>query len=265
MTRPSRPAPAVHSTSHRAGQHPGTDEDDRTRGEVVAVVGARGGLGTSCLAVLLARALAVAGQRVALVDADPAGGLGLLMGTGPGPGLRWADLPAQETAFRATRLVDALPTWLGITVLTGDVRGGVEEGRVLEPVLEALSSVHDVVIVDLPRTATPPDGARLVMLTTLDLRSATAVRVLALRAARAGRGPVRLIVLEEGEDVDVDGLVRTTGCQVLGTLAVDRSVAQRTARGDDVTRGRGAARRAARELAGALMREIETRPRVVDR
>nr|WP_300337097.1 hypothetical protein [Actinomyces sp.] len=197
------------------------------------------------------------GQKVALVDGDPAGGLGLLMGTGPGPGLRWADLPQQETAFRVSRLVDALPTWLGMTVMTGDVRGGAEGEDLLAPVITALASVHDVVVVDLPRTLSVPPQATVLLLTALDLRSAAAARVLARRMAHDGQRSARLVVLQEGEDVDVDGLVRTTGCQVIGHMAVDRSVAQRTARGDDVTRGRGRARRDARALAHALLQELE--------
>ena len=252
MTRPS-PTDLKTAPARQAANQP----EARPPGAVVAVVAARGGLGASCLSLLLARALTVAGQKVALVDADPAGGLGLLMGTGPGPGLRWADLPPQETAFRVSRLVAALPSWLGMRVMTGVSRGGARSEEILAPVITALASVHDVVVVDLPRTLPVPPQATVLLLTALDLRSAAAARVLARRIAGESQRPVRLVVLQEGEDIDVDGLVRTTGCQVIGPMAVDRSVAQRTARGDDVTRGRGRARRDARALAHALLEELQ--------
>ena len=75
-----------------SAQHP-------PRARVVALTGARGGLGTSTFLLHLARACTVAGARVALLDADPAGGLGLLIGDDVVPGLRWGDLPAEEAAF----------------------------------------------------------------------------------------------------------------------------------------------------------------------
>jgi len=62
-----------------SAQHP-------PRARVVALIGARGGLGTSTFLLHLARACAAAGARVAILDADPAGGLGLLIGDGVRPG-----------------------------------------------------------------------------------------------------------------------------------------------------------------------------------
>jgi len=54
-----------------SAQHP-------PRARVVALIGARGGLGTSTFLLHLARACAAEGARVAILDADPVGGLGLL-------------------------------------------------------------------------------------------------------------------------------------------------------------------------------------------
>ena len=108
-------------------------------GRIVAVTGARGGIGATTVLLLLARALAAQGRRVAVVDADPAGGLGLHLGHGLEPGLCWDDLYAAETVFRPERLTDALPTWLGVPVLSGQGRGGPDAAARLEPVLRALA------------------------------------------------------------------------------------------------------------------------------
>ena len=59
-----------------------------------------------------------------MMDLDPTGGLDLLCGQSVLTGLRWADLPAEESAFRPGHLVGALPVWHAMPVLTGDVRGG---------------------------------------------------------------------------------------------------------------------------------------------
>lgn len=226
-------------------------------GRTVAVTGARGGIGATTVLLLLARALAAQGRRVAVVDADPAGGLGLHLGHGLEPGLCWDDLSAAETVFRPERLTDALPTWLGVPVLSGQGRGGPDAAARLGPVLRALACEHDLVLLDLPRPWPAPDGARVLLVTGLDLRSALAAQILAPRlAAQSGR-PVELVVRRVGEDLDEAELVSLTDCEILGRVPTDRSVRQRDARGDDITRGRGSARRAVRSLAERVLAGLD--------
>ena len=231
-----------------SAQHP-------PRARVVALIGARGGLGASTFLLHLARACAAAGARVAILDADPAGGLGLLIGDGVVPGLHWGDLPVGEAAFRPDRLVPVLPTWLGMPVLTGDGRGGVRFPASVGPALEALSAHHDLVLVDLPRGAELPSGCLCLLVTGLDLRSAVATEALVARArsTRAENVSVALAVRPVGEDVSPDDLEAMTGARVMARIPHDRAVAQRVARGDDPTRGRGGTRRAARAVAGELV------------
>ena len=226
-------------------------------GRIVAVTGARGGIGATTVLLLLARALAAQGRRVAVVDADPAGGLGLHLGHGLEPGLCWDDLYAAETVFRPERLTDALPTWLGVPVLSGQGRGGPDAAARLGPVLRALACEHDLVLLDLPRPWPAPDGARVLLVTGLDLRSALAAQILAPRlAAQSGR-PVELVVRRVGEDLDDAELAALTDCEILGRVPTDRSVRQRDARGDDITRGRGSARRAVRLLAERVLAGLD--------
>ena len=240
----------------------------RRAAQVLAVTGARGGLGASVLLLHLAWALGRAGRRVAMMDLDPTGGLDLLCGQSVLTGLRWADLPAEESAFRPGHLVGALPVWHAMPVLTGDVRGGPLPCA--EAVLEAMRAEHDVVLVDLPRGASPPPGARVLIVTGLDLRSAVAAESIASRlrgpapggrqvavadaeaatadAAAAGV-PVWLVARQVGEDVVVEDLELITGCPVLGQVPTDRVLAKRLALGEDPVRARSAFRRAASALA----------------
>lgn len=202
-----------------------------------------------------------------MMDLDPTGGLDLLCGQSVLTGLRWADLPAEESAFRPGHLVGALPVWHAMPVLTGDVRGGPLPCA--EAVLEAMRAEHDVVLVDLPRGAPPPPGAGVLILTGLDLRSAVAAESIASRlrgtepggceGADAAAGvPVWLVARQVGEDVLAEDLELITGCPVLGQVPTDRVLAKRLALGEDPVRSRSALRRAA----GALARELL--PRLAD-
>ncbi len=227
----------------------------RRAAQVLAVTGARGGLGASVLLLHLAWALGRAGRRVAMMDLDPTGGLDLLCGQSVLTGLRWADLPAEESAFRPGHLVGALPVWHAMPVLTGDVRGGPLPCA--EAVLEAMRAEHDVVLVDLPRGAPPPPGAGVLILTGLDLRSAVAAESTASRlrgtAPAAVEVPVWLVARQVGEDVVVEDLELITGCPVLGQVPTDRVLAKRLALGEDPVRARSAFRRAASALARELL------------
>ena len=254
----------------------GTTGAGRTA-QVLAVTGARGGLGASVLLLHLAWALGRAGRRVAMMDLDPTGGLDLLCGQSVLTGLRWADLPAEESAFRPGHLVGALPVWHAMPVLTGDVRGGPLPCA--DAVLDAMRAEHDVVLVDLPRGAPPPPGAGVLILTGLDLRSAVAAESIASRlrgtapaaaqatdaeaaaaqtADTAAGVPVWLVARQVGEDVVAEDLELITGCPVLGQVPTDRVLAKRLALGEDPVRARSAIRRAA----GSLARELL--PRLAD-
>ena len=255
---PSVPLPASAPAGSASRSRPG---------QVLAVTGARGGLGASVLLLHLAWALGRAGRRVAMMDLDPTGGLDLLCGQSVLTGLRWADLPAEESAFRPGHLVGALPVWHAMPVLTGDVRGGPLPCA--EAVLEAMRAEHDVVLVDLPRGAPPPPGAGVLIVTGLDLRSAVAAESTASRlrgpapggceGADAAAGvPVWLVARQVGEDVVVEDLELITGCPVLGQVPTDRVLAKRLALGEDPVRSRSALRRAASALARELL------PRLAD-
>jgi len=216
----------------------------------------------------LAWALSRAGRRVAVMDLDPAGGLDLLCGEAVLTGLRWADLPGEESAFRPGHLVGALPVWHAMPVLTGDIRGGPLPCA--DAVLRAMRTEHDVVLVDLPRGAPAPPGARILLVTGLDLRSAVAAETIASRlreeeadgddpAVPDGSGSstqVWLVVRQTGEDVSADDLELITGCPVLGRVPTDRVLTKRLALGEDPVRARSATRRAATALARELLARV---------
>ncbi|WP_196716912.1 cobalamin biosynthesis protein CobQ [Actinomyces trachealis] len=224
--------------------------------QTVAFTGSCGGLGVTTTVAVLALALRRKGLGVAIMDLDPAGGLDMLLGGEPLRGLRWADLDPLEGAFLPPRLVNALPTWHGVTILTGDARGG-SDPAVRAAALRALAAMHDVVLVDLPRGQVPPPGAIPVLLTSLDLRHATAAEALARLLPKAEAKRLRLLLRSGGLDLGVAELEGMTGGALLGVVRFDRSVVQRQARGEDLCLGRGALVRDVNRLADALIDLME--------
>ncbi len=137
--------------------------DERARGEVVAVIGGRGGAGAS----LFAAALAHVATDSLLVDLDPwGGGIDLLVGCETAPGVRWPDLALQGGRLNWSAVRGALPRHRGICLLSGTRRGYELDASAVDAVVDAGRRGGATVICDLPRRLT---DAALTALDTADL------------------------------------------------------------------------------------------------
>lgn len=87
---------------------------------ILGVVGGCGGVGASTFASVLA-AMAALGGRSVLVDLDHvAGGVDVLLGIESVPGARWSGLRLGGGRLHPEALVDGLPRWGGVAVLSAD-------------------------------------------------------------------------------------------------------------------------------------------------
>jgi secretion/DNA translocation related CpaE-like protein len=206
---------------------------------VVAVLGGRGGAGTSVLAAGLAVTAARAGLRALLVDADPmGGGADLVLGWEALDGLRWPALSQGTAGITPPALVDALPNRGELAVLSWD-RGDLltVAPDAMEAALDAGRASRDVVVVDLPRrlddAAVLALGAadQALLLVPAELRAcAAAARVAAVAATHTGaltvvvRGPApgRLKARE---------IARALGLPLAGTLRPEPELARALERG----------------------------------
>jgi secretion/DNA translocation related CpaE-like protein len=120
-------------------------------GEVVAVIGGRGGAGAS----LFAAALAHVATDPLLVDLDPwGGGIDLLMGGETAPGVRWPDLALQGGRLNWSAVREALPRHRGICMLSGTRRGYELDAVAVDAVVDAGRRGGATVVCDLPRRLT---------------------------------------------------------------------------------------------------------------
>lgn len=227
------------------------------RARVVGVLGAHGGIGTTTLACVLARAAVAAGTTTCLVGLDPAGGPDGLLGLAPTPGTRWADLSRHDGVHVPARLMTSLPRWRGVAVLGGDERGGPDPAVALA-VLDSLVQATDLIVLDLPRhVLQSPALVRrcgdVVLLSGCDERATETV--VAVRALRAHGLEPHLVVRRHGAGAaEVTRLAEACAIDVAVLLREERSLRAALTRGlTPGDQGRGPLVTAAR----ALLRRLE--------
>lgn len=123
---------------------------------VVATVAGHGGAGASTLALAMAADAARRGDTTVLVDLDhTGGGIDTAAGLAPHPGWRWPSLAHATGPFDPGRLLTGLPRRSRLHLVGPDPRNPAEvEPDTFDRVLRAARHAADLVIVDLPRTAT---------------------------------------------------------------------------------------------------------------
>lgn len=210
--------------------------DGGRRGDVIAVIGARGGAGAS----LLAAALAQSAGDALLVDLDAwGGGIDLLVGTERATGLRWRDLTQRSGRLTWPALRDALPRQRGVSVLSGASSGPPEaevpdiDSGTVEAVVDAARRGGITVICDLPRAWIDPVEAALgtadlaVLVSPCDVRSCAAGATIAprLRALNPNVGLVARGPAPGG--LRAAEVAEIVGLPLLSSLRADPRLAQR--------------------------------------
>lgn len=234
---------------------------------VITVVGARGGVGASVLAVSLARVAAAEGLSSYLLDLDPVGpGVNVLLGVDQLPGNGWHDLASAVGRVPPRSLRQGLPTVAGIKLLTWTDRAAGGAPVALAPaagvagsVLESAARDADVVVVDLPRWMCLADGQpgatalevltrsdQVVLVSTADVRAALAARRLLQVAYLAGLRSVGLLVRGPSPGgLTGDDLAEALGLPLLAYMPAERGLDRALEDGSPPGRARSGPLRAA--------------------
>ncbi|HEY3686621.1 MAG TPA: septum site-determining protein Ssd [Streptosporangiaceae bacterium] len=123
----------------------------------VCVAGGCGGAGATVTAAGLAVTAAQSGKSVLLVDADPlGGGVDLTLGMEGNEGARWPEFTSRRGRLSAAALRGALPSVNHLAALSC-IRGDTTAipATAMRAVLNAAVRGAELVVVDLPRQATP--------------------------------------------------------------------------------------------------------------
>lgn len=227
------PAVAVPDVSGRLAEIMGSATMEPVDSRAVAMVGASGGLGTSCLAVAMSM-LAARRAPAALVElADCGGGLDLLLGAEAHDGLRWTGLTgARGQLGELTGLVSAD----GVDLVALDrEQARVPDPEAIHAVMRSLRRSHRTVVVDAGRgeglQSCVPDV--VLLLVAADVRGVAAARMAvrdrpALSAAQvvARHGP--------GRNLPADAVAGALGMPLAGRLRHDPMVPRLAADGSTV-------------------------------
>ncbi len=230
-------------------------------GQVIGVVGGRGGAGASVLAAGLAVTAVRDRGRVMLIDADPlGGGVDLLLGWENSNGLRWPDLAGVQGRMSVPALYDSLPRAGDLIALSWDRGDPVElTGDAMVAALDAARRGSDLAIVDLPRHLDEPalgafEAADVVFLVVpAEVRAcAAAARV----ASRIGPQCARLEVVVRGPapaGLRPVEIATALGLPLAATLRPDPGLARALERGEQpAARGTGPLAEVCRELLAGL-------------
>lgn len=221
-----------------------------SRGTLIAITGARGGVGSSVLScgVALAAAAQSSGSAL-LIDADPrGGGLDLTLGWEKRAGLRWPQLVAAGGPYDPAGLRASLPGHDGLALLSFD------RGQYVKLTLDNMVAVVDAArlafehtVVDIPRHGEEwlaelvASQDQLVLIVPAEVRAVAAARQVVARFADRcdrvrlvvrGPSPGRLSAADISEAVGIPLAAQLHTDHRLATAAETGSVPSRSRRGN---------------------------------
>ncbi len=232
-------------------------------GQVVGVIGGRGGAGASTLTVALACAANRRQWTSMVIEADPlGGGLDLMLGLEDSEGLRWPDLAASRGRVSAGSLSSAVLSAGGIGVLPwarDDVLSVSPDA--VASVLSAAARANDLVVVDLPRLLDPAASEAAARCSVVYLLVPAEVRAVAA-AARVAVGAslvaAQLELVVRGpapSGLDAEDIADALGLPLAGSMKPEPRLAAALERGETPgARPRGPLARLADELVGQVSR-----------
>lgn len=210
--------------------------ESRSAGATIAVVGARGGVGASSLALALGLSAVRRSLSSVVVDLDVrGGGLDLVVGAEDVDGVRWDDIGPVEGRLATTSFTEGLPRMHGMALLACG-RLGRPLPSSLDVVLDAARRAFGARIFDVPRDGSADAAVvgadSVIVVVPADVRGCAAGHVVA-SSLEALAPRVHVVVRTgAGGTLRPDDVAEAVGYPLLTTLAEDANARTAYERGD---------------------------------
>lgn len=209
----------------------------------IVVIGARGGVGSSAISVTLAWLIAEEQkQRTALIDLDlEFGTIALALDLEPTHGLREAlENPSRLDSLFISSAMAKVNERLSVLATEETMAGDVEfNPAAIEILFETLSRNHDVIVVDLPRSAVGfrhrvlQAATQIVLVTDLTLASLRdSIRLLSMVEESAGGKPITIVANRAGgkaESMNKTDFQKTLGRAIDHVILEERKAMKQAA------------------------------------
>ncbi len=201
------------SFEHLHKPEPEQLQETQERTQRIVVVGARGGVGSSAVAVTLAWLLSQdQKRRTALVDLDlEFGTVALALDLEPGHGLREAlENPSRLDSLFISSAVEKVNDHLSVMATEETLSGDVEfNPSAIEILFDTLARNHDCIVVDLPRAAVGfrhrvlKAATHVILVTDMTLASLRdAIRILSMVEESSPSTPITVVANRAGRKDD---------------------------------------------------------------
>lgn len=236
-------------------------------GRVLAVLGAKGGVGASVFSVAVALTALKSGDNTLLIDCDPrGGGLDVVLGAEAEDGLRWPDMQLSAGRVAAASLHTSLPTRrkgnAQLTLLSGARKGEGPAPDAVAAIIEAGRRAGEIVVCDVPRHLDAAAWSAVekadltVIIATAEIRAAVTAKLLAKELTYRGANPQLIVRGPSPGGLRPDEIAASVEIPLLATMRPEPQLSQSLERGDFHPRLKGPLAQAAR----TTLAELAMRP-----
>lgn len=217
-------------------------------------IGSAGGVGTTCLAMNVARECVNQGIPTVLVDCSSRSSIGAYLNLGVGT--RWQNVNDEAALDDGYALIESLPVWQGVRVLTGSETFGFSENALASHVVAQLARTARLIVLDFGSNQVAEELApwcdEVLVVSTIDQLGLWGVQQL---EQVLGSQQLGLVVRRNSGDAAAPSeLELATRVPIRGILGHERTLRGSMERGmDPGDQRRGPIRRLARQLSQELV------------
>lgn len=202
--------------------------------QVIGVIGATGGLGSSLLASSIAALYATTGETVLTELPNYSGGLDVLWGIEENPGIRWSDLVNSSGRISTKDIIRTLPNTSGVSIMSCGSDDNNHLGAI--DVVTEMATEAENLVIDLPNSADPNFkeflklSSDLVLVVGTTIRSTNAANQLITNFPEFVKAKL-VVRIMPGTGLEPLSIAKTLGLTLIGEITHDQKITEHLEQG----------------------------------